>query len=82
MGTQQHARAVFLRIEEERVVHFPRRMAFRKIQLGEIVVVGLDIGTFGDGKSHVGEDRREFVHHLAERMDAAGFGRRLAQAAA
>ena len=62
---QQQPRAVRLRIEEERVVHLPRRMAFREIQLGEVVVVGLDIGTFGDGKAHVGEDRGEFVDHLA-----------------
>ena len=60
-------------------MHLPRRMAFGEIQLGEIVVVGLDIGTFGDGKSHVGEDRGELVHHLAERMNPARFRRRLAQ---
>jgi hypothetical protein len=35
-----------------------------KVQLGEIVVVGLDVRTFGDGEAHVGEDRDEFVHHL------------------
>jgi hypothetical protein len=78
VGPQQHARAVFFRIEEERVVHFPRRMAFGEIQLGEVVVVGLDIGAFGDRKSHVGEDRRQFIHHLAERMNAALLGGRLA----
>ncbi|OIQ70853.1 hypothetical protein GALL_475300 [mine drainage metagenome] len=78
VGAQQHARAVFLRIEEKRVVHLPRRMAFGKIQLCKIVVVGLDIRTFGDRKSHVGEDRREFVHYLAERMDPALLGKGLA----
>ena len=78
VGTQQHARAVFLRIEEEGVVHLAGRMTFGKIQLGEIVVVGLDVGPFGDGKSHVGEDRRQLVHHLAERMDPALLGQGLA----
>ena len=79
VGAQQHARAVFLRIEEEGVVHFPRRMAFGKIQLGEIVVVGLDVRTFGDRETHVGEDRVDLFEHLAQRMNAACFGRRLAQ---
>ena len=60
-------------------MHLPRRMAFGEIQLGEIVVVGLDVRTFGDRKSHVGEDRGDFVQHLAERMDAALLGGRLAQ---
>ena len=60
-------------------MHLPRRMAFGEIQFGEVVVVGLDIRTFGDRKSHVGEDRGDLVQHLAQRMDAAGFGRRFAQ---
>jgi hypothetical protein len=60
-------------------VHFPRRMALGEIQLCEVVVVGLDIGTLGDGKAQVGENGRQFVHHLAERMNAALFGGRLPQ---
>ncbi len=55
-----------------------RRMVFREIQLGEIVIVGLDVGTFGDGEAHVGEDRRQFVDHLGDRMHAADLGRRFA----
>ena len=78
VGAQQQARAVRLRIEEERVVHVARRMVFREIELGEIVVVGLDVRPFGDGKAHVGEDRGQFVDHLGDRMDAADLGRRLA----
>ena len=53
-------------------MHLARRMAVREIQRGEVVVVGLDIRTFGDREAHVGEDRGELVPHLAERMDAAG----------
>src|SRR5205823_13305931 len=68
-----------LRIEEERVVHLARGMAFREVQLGEVVVVGLDVGTFRDREAHIGEDRGQLVHHLAERMDAAGLGRRILQ---
>ena len=53
-------------------------MVFRKIQLGEIVIVGLDIGTFGDGEAHIGEDRGEFVDDLRDRMHAADLERRFA----
>ena len=60
-------------------MHLARRMAFREIQLGEVVVVGLDVRTFGDGEAHVGEDRGEFVPDLAERMNAALLGQRIAQ---
>ena len=42
-----------------------RRMVFREIQLGEVVIVGLDIGAFGDGEAHIGEDRGQLVDHLA-----------------
>ena len=58
-------------------MHFPRRMAVGEIQLGEIVIVGLDIRPFGDRETHIGEDRREFVDHLADRMHAPRFGGRL-----
>ena len=59
-------------------MHRPRRMVFREIQLGEIVIVGLDVGTLGDGEAHVGEDRGELVDHLRDRMDAADLERRFA----
>ena len=78
VGAQQEARAVRLRIEEERVVHLARRMRFRDIELGEVVIVGLDIGPFGDSKAHIGENRGQFVDHLGDRMDAADLERRLA----
>ena len=60
-------------------MHLAGRMAFGEIQLGEVVIVGLDVGTFGDRKSHVGEDRVDLLEDLAQRMDAAGFRGRLAQ---
>ena len=63
-------------------MHLPRRMALGEIQFGEIVIVGLDVGTFGDRKSHVGEDRVDLFEHLAERMDAALLGGRSRAAAA
>ena len=64
-------------LQEKRVVHLTRRMAFREIQRGEIVVIGLDVRPFGDRKAHVGEDRGDLVDHLADRVDAAALGRRL-----
>jgi hypothetical protein len=79
MGAQEQPFAVFVRIEEERVVHLARRMAFREVQRGEIQLVGLDVRAFGDGKAHVGEDRGQFVDHLADRVDAAGLRRRRPQ---
>ena len=55
----------------ERVVHLPRRMIGRDVQLGEIVVVELDVRAFGDGEAEIGEDRGDLVQHLADRMDRA-----------
>jgi hypothetical protein len=47
----------------------------RDIELGEIIVVRLDIGSFGDRETHVSEDLSQFVHHLRYGMDAPlGFG--------
>ena len=53
-------------------------MVRREIELGEIVIVGLDVGTFGDRKAHVGEDRSQFVDHLRDRMHPADLGGRFA----
>src|SRR3546814_14997576 len=57
--------------EIEGVVHRPRGMAFGDVEGGEIVPVVLDLGAGGDCKAKVGEDFGEFVHHLADRVDAA-----------
>ena len=72
VGAQQLALALGVGREEERVVHFARGMAGREVELGEIVVVALDVRPFGDREAHVGEDRGDFVEHLADRMDAPG----------
>ncbi len=73
---QQKARAVRLGIEVERVVHGAGGMALGKIELAEIVVVGLDVGPLGDRESHVREDRDQFLGDLAHRMDASDLGGR------
>ena len=72
MGAQELALAVRVGREKERVVHLARGVAGREVELGEIIVVGLDVRPFGDRKAHVGENRDDLVHHLADRMDAAG----------
>ena len=61
--------------EEEGVVHLARRVAGREVELGEVVVVALDVRPFGDREAHVGEDGDDLVRHLADRMDAAGLDR-------
>ena len=53
-------------------MHLARRMAGRKVEFGEVVVVALDVRPFGDREAHVGENRGQFVIHLADRVDAAG----------
>ena len=58
-------------------MHVAGGMALGEIELGEVVVVGLDVGSFGDGKTHVGENRGQLVHHLADGMDASDLRRRL-----
>ena len=72
VGPQNLALAVRIRLEEERVVHLARGVTGREVELGEIVIVALDVRPFGDGKAHVGEYRHDLVHHLADRMNAAG----------
>ena len=68
----QHVlRAVGLLGDIERVVHLPRRMIGRDVQLGEIVVVEFDVRAFGDGEAEIGEDRRDLVEHLGDGMDRA-----------
>ena len=50
-------------------MHRPRRVAFGDVERGEIVPVVLDLGTGGDGEAKVGEDLRQLVQHLADRVD-------------
>ena len=73
---QYLALAILIRLQEERVVHLAGRMALGEVQRREIVIVGLDIRTFGDREAHVGEDRGDLVDDLADRMDTAALGRR------
>ena len=72
-------RAVGLLGHIERVVHLPRGMIGRDVQLGEIVIVEFDVRAFGDGEAQIGEDRGHFVQHLQTGwMRALRFGPRRA----
>lgn len=55
----------------EGVVHRAGRMRLGNIERGEIVPVGLDLRPRRDCKAQIGEDLRQFVHHLADRVDGA-----------
>ena len=68
---QHHARAdPPSDLEIEGVVLLPRGVLGRDVELGEVEVVGLDVGPLGDGEAHVGEDLGHLVEHLADGMDA------------
>ena len=68
VGAQHDGRAVGARGQIEGVLHLSRRMIGRNVECGEIVPVVLDVGTVGPGESHLAEDRRDLVHHLADRV--------------
>ena len=63
------ARGAWFQVES--IVHRPRRMGFGHVERREIMPLVLDLGPFGDGEAEVGEDFRQFVHHLADGVDAA-----------
>ena len=71
MGAEYRPRAVRPLGEIEGVVILPRGMLRRNVERGEIVEVGLDVGAFGDGETHIGEDLGDLVCDLAHRVDAA-----------
>ena len=64
--------ALFARsLHVEGVVLLPGGMLGRDVELGEVEIVGLDVGALGDGEAHVAEDLGHLVPHLADGMDAA-----------
>ena len=76
MRAQHLALALFVGGEEEGVVHLAGRMALGEVERREIEVVGLDVRPLGHGEAHIGEDRRQLLDHLADRVEpAAGLGR-------
>ena len=44
------------------------RMVRRKIQRLEVVVVGLDLGAFGNRVAQIAEDRNDLVHGADDRV--------------
>ena len=76
VGAQQFALAVGVRLQEEGVVHLPRRVAGREIERREVVEVVLDVRAFRHREAHLGEHRDHLVHHLQRRMHRALAARR------
>jgi len=52
----------------ERVVRRTRRVAGRRVQSGEVVVVELDLGTLGDAIPEADEDVLDLAHRLADEV--------------
>ncbi len=54
--------------DENRILGVARGMVGRKIQRLEVVVVGLDLGSFFDGVAEIAEDADDLVHCLDDWM--------------
>jgi hypothetical protein len=61
VGAQHMRRAVGLRRDVKRILHLARGMVGGNVQLGEIVIVELHVGAFGDAKAQLGEDGDHFI---------------------
>ena len=57
----------------EGVLRVACRMKFRRVERGEVVVVGFDLRAFGDGEAHAEENVLELGLNLGERMQPADF---------
>ena len=71
MGAQDHARAVGLLVEVERIMLLARRMFGGHVECGEIVEVVLDMRAFGDREAEIAPDLHDLLPDLAHRMDRA-----------
>ncbi len=60
------------RIHVQRVVHVHGRVIRRKVQGGEVVPVGLDLGAHRNSEPDATKDFNDLVHHLGDRMLRAG----------
>ncbi len=47
-----------------------RGMLRRHVELGEVQIIRLDVGPFGDRKPHVAENLDALLEHLGDRVDA------------
>ncbi|MNQ71462.1 hypothetical protein D3C85_861300 [compost metagenome] len=72
VGPQHLALARFrIRLQEEGVVHFPRRVLRREVQGGEVMEVVLDVRALGHSEAHLGEDGDHLIHDLHGRVHPA-----------
>ena len=76
MGSQDQPGAIFTVTKIKGVMLLAGGMLGRNVELGEIIVVGFDVGAFGNGKEVVlstqgsGEYFGDLIHDLGDRMDA------------
>ena len=71
MRAQQQAlaqRLALLPFDYQRVLRVARGMVGREVERLEVVVIGLDLGPFGDRVSHPLEDFDDLIHRPYERM--------------
>src|SRR5690606_10456834 len=63
-----------IRLQEERVVHLARRMPFREVQSGKVIVVSLDVWPFSDLEAQIAKNGSNFVDDLADWMNPPALG--------
>ena len=70
MGTQNRACTCLIRAQIKGIMFLARRVFRRNVQGGKIIKIGFNIRPFGDGKTHIGKDGRNFFHCTAKGMYA------------
>ena len=72
VGAQQQPPALLARdrrgIDVQRVVHVHRRMVRGKVQRDEVVPLGFDLGTDGDGEAEPAEDLDDLIDDPGDRV--------------
>ena len=73
VGAQHVRRAIITlgAVHIERVHLGPRGVVAGDVQRVEVIEIGVDLRTFGNGEPHVGKDRRDLFDHLTDRVDRA-----------
>ena len=73
MGAEYVWRAIitFRTMHVERIHLGPRGVMAGDVERVEIVPIAFDLRAFGDGETHIGEDRGDLFGDLADRVDGA-----------
>lgn len=57
--------------EKERIMHVPRGMIGREVELGEIIIICLDVRPLGHRKAERGENGDDLIPRLTQGMNTA-----------